>query len=390
MVDKNFINKELKNLKEQNLFRSTKCVKAFLSTRIKVDGKEYVNFSSNNYLGLAQHPQVIEKTIDIIKKFGASAQASRLICGNTVIHEKLERALASFKGREDCLVFPTGFMTNLGIIPSLIGDDDVVIIDRLNHASIVDACRCSNAKLMVYSHKDMRSLDRLLRRSVNYRRRLVVTDSVFSMDGDIAPLPEIVDTAKKYDAMVMVDEAHATGVIGKEGRGIEEYFDLHGKVDIVMGTLSKALGSLGGFVAGDKDLIDYLKNKSRSFIYTTGLPPHVCASALAALEIISNDSRLVAKLQNNAKYLRIILKGAGFEIFEDKTPIISVLTYDIKKTMEISKKLMDSGFYVLPMRPPTVPKGLSRLRITVTALHSKEELDALGKALKYSALNLVD
>jgi glycine C-acetyltransferase/8-amino-7-oxononanoate synthase len=382
MVDKSFINKELNNLKDQNLFRSTRNVEAFLSARIKVDGKEYINFSSNNYLGLAQHPQVIEKTINTLKSFGASAQASRLISGNTIIHEKLEKELASFKNREDCLVFPTGVMTNLGVITSLVGDEDVVMIDRLNHASIVDACRYSNAKLMVYSHKDTRALDRLLRRSVNYRRRLVVTDSVFSMDGDIAPLPEIVDTAKKYDAMVMVDEAHATGVIGEEGRGIEEHFDLHGKVDIVMGTLSKALGSLGGFVAGDKNLIQYLKNRSRNFIYTTGLPPHVCSSALAALEIISSDFRLVNKLQKNAKYLRTILKESGLELFGDNTPIISVLIYDVKNTIEMSKKLMDLGFYVLPIRPPTVPKGLSRIRITVTAMHTKEDLDALGKAVR--------
>jgi glycine C-acetyltransferase/8-amino-7-oxononanoate synthase len=355
-----FINQELKALKKSGLYRELRTI----------NGKEHLIFCSNDYLGLANHPKVIEASTKAIEKFGFGAGASRLISGNTILHEELEKTIAEFKGREVAIVFPTGYMANLGVISSLVSEKDTIIIDRLNHASIIDACRLSKAKLQVYPHKDMKALEKILKRSGKYNKRLIVTDSLFSMDGDIAPLPEIVSLARKYNAITMIDEAHATGTLGEKGKGAEEYFGIEGQIDIVMGTLSKAIGSLGGFVAGSHALIDYLRNKARSFIYTTALPPAACAAALAAIEIIESEPELVRNLRMNSRFL-------GKE-----TPIIPILIGDADKTMEVSQKLFDRGIFVSGIRPPTVPKNESRLRLTVTANHSKEDIECLVSSLQ--------
>ncbi len=286
------------------------------------------------------------------------------------MHEQLESKIAQFKGREAAIVFPTGYMANVGAITSLVDENDTIIIDRLNHASIIDACRLAKAKLQVYGHRDIVALETILKRSAKFAKRLIVTDSLFSMDGDIAPLPEIINLAKEYNAITMIDEAHATGVIGARGKGLEEHFNLVGKVDIVMGTLSKALGSLGGFVAGSQPLIDYLRNKARSFIYTTALPPASCAAALAAFEIICGDDSLLASLKRNEKLLKA------------ETPIIPIITHDAEMTMTLARQLFEKGLFVSGIRPPTVPEGESRLRITVTAQHSKEEIECLVSSLR--------
>ncbi len=373
-----FLEEELRHLRKVGLYRSLKSIEKIDGPRITIDKKEYLNFCSNNYLGLAGHPLVIEKAIEAIKAFGFGAGASRLISGNTILHEELEKRLAKFKGREAAIVFPTGYMANLGAITSLVDEKDTIIIDRLDHASIIDACRLSKAKLQVYPHKNMQALEKVLNRSGIFKKRLIVTESIFSMDGDIAPLPEIIKLAKTHQAITMIDEAHATGVLGKTGRGAEEYFGVKGEVDIVMGTLSKALGSLGGFVAGNAALIDYLRNKARSFIYTTALPPSACAAAIAALEIIEAQPELIEKLRINSR----LLKGKLAISSSDDTPILPIIIGDPKKTMELSNLLFEKGFFISGIRPPTVPENESRLRITVSTIHSKEEIACLASLLQ--------
>jgi len=280
------------------------------------------------------------------------------------LHQQLEKKLAKLKGTEAAIVFPTGYMANVGTISALVDEKDTVIIDRLNHASIIDACKLSKAKLQVYPHKDMKALEKILQKSGKYQKRLIVTDHVFSMDGDIAPVAEIAKLAEKYDAMLMTDDAHYTGIYEGVGAGIGVGKE---KVEVRMGTLSKALGSLGGFVCGSKDLIDYLRNKARSFIYTTALPPANCAAAIAAIDLI---------LETRPKLLK------NLEIGHWKTPIIPIILGSAEKTLEASQKLFDQGIFVSAIRPPTVPKGQARLRITITAQHTKEDLKCLASSLQ--------
>ncbi|MFA6431616.1 MAG: 8-amino-7-oxononanoate synthase [Candidatus Margulisiibacteriota bacterium] len=368
-----FIDQELNELHNSGLYRTLKTIEKVTGTKVTINGKECINFASNNYLGLSQHPEVIEKAVQIVREFGVGSGASRLISGNTIIHEALESKIAAFKGRETAIVFPTGYMANLGAITSLVDEKDTVIIDRLNHASIVDASKLSKAKLQVFKHCDMGSLETILKKSDKFKKRLIITDAIFSMDGDIAPLPEINKLAKKYAAMVMVDEAHSTGVLGARGKGIEEHFDIEGQTDFIMGTLSKAVGSLGGFIAGSEKLIDYLRNKARSFIYTTALPPAICAASLAALEIIEKDNCYVRKLAQNIHQLNSLLGTKSVP------PIFPVLT---KRPIEDAEKLFNAGYFVIGIRPPTVPKNESRLRITLSAEHSKEEIECLASLLQ--------
>jgi glycine C-acetyltransferase/8-amino-7-oxononanoate synthase len=379
---------ELAELKAAGLYRSLKTIEKTDGRFVWINGQRLINFCSNNYLGLANHPKVIEAAKRACEEFGAGAGASRLVSGNLILHEKLEAKLAAFKGREAALVFPTGFMANLGIISSLTDENDTIIIDRLNHASIVDACRLSKAKLQVYPHKDMAALEKILKRSDKFKQRLIVTDSVFSMDGDLAHLPRIVELAKQYNAITMIDEAHATGVLGVKGMGLEEHYNLPGKVDIIMGTLSKALGSLGGFVAGSQTLIDYLKNKARSFIYTTALPPSACAAAIAALEIIENEPKLIQQLRDNINAFTLSLwereDGSRQRVRAEAptSPIIPIILGTAEKTMEISQKLFERGIFLSGIRPPTVPEGESRLRLTLTSLHTKEDIKCLASSLR--------
>ena len=365
-----FIDEELKLLKGTGLYRQLRTIEKTDGRTITIDGKSYLNFCSNNYLGLANHPRIIEAAQKATAEYGAGAASSRLISGNTILHEKLERKIAEFKKREAAIVFPTGFMANLGVMTALLDEKDTVIIDRLDHASIIDACRLSKAKLQVYPHKDMKALEKILGRSQSFSKRLIVTDSVFSMDGDLAPLPEIWSLANKHRSLVMIDEAHATGVLGKCGRGLEEHFGLEGRTDIVMGTLSKAIGSLGGFVAGSQQLINYLHNKARSFIYTTALPPASCAAALAALELIENDPSFLNKLRANLKSFSAIV------------PIIPIILGSAEKAVKASQDLFKRGILLSAIRPPTVPQGQSRLRLTICAQHTKEDIDCLVSSLR--------
>lgn len=372
-----FLGKELADLEKNGLYRRLRMITSSQEASVEIGGKKYLSFCSNNYLGLANHPQVIEASIKATEKYGCGAGASRLISGTMQLHTELEDRLAQFEEKSSAIVFTTGYCANAGSITSLVNEEDTIILDKLNHASIVDAARLSRAKMQVYPHKDMNKLEQILKRSQKYRRRLVVTDGVFSMDGDMAPLPDIVDLARKYEAYTMVDEAHGTGVIGEKGRGCAEYFDVEDKIDIIMGTLSKALGSLGGFVVGESSLVEFLKNKARSFIYTTALPPGVCMAAIAALDIVQKDVSYRKQYLDKVAYLKKELMKLDFDLMGTETQIIPVLVKDAVKAMEISKFLYEKEVLIPAIRIPTVPKGTNRLRISLMATHTKEEIDTL-------------
>ncbi|MEK6766567.1 MAG: 8-amino-7-oxononanoate synthase [Planctomycetota bacterium] len=377
-----YISDELKNIKEAGLYRKLNVVGSAQGAYLEINGKKYLSFCSNNYLGLANNPLVIKAVKDAVEKYGWGAGASRLVSGNMKLHEALEDEISRFKGKEASIVFPTGYMANIGTISSLVSKGDLVICDKLNHASIIDGCRLSGADFRVYPHCDMEKLENVLRKSAKYSRKLIVTDTVFSMDGDLAPLPDIVGIALKYKAMVMVDEAHGTGVFGKMGRGVVEHFNLSEKVNIIMGTLSKAVGSLGGYVSSDADLINYLRNKARSFMYTTALPPAVCDASIAGIKLIQNDPSLRASLWNNVRYLKEKLELLNFNVISSESPIIPILIGDAKKAVEVSKFLYKNSILIPAIRPPTVPAKSSRLRLTVMSTHTREDMERLLDALR--------
>lgn len=372
-----YISDELKKIKESGLYRELKVIGNAQDTHIEIKGKTFLSFCSNNYLGLANNPSVIKAVKDAVEEYGWGAGASRLVSGNMTLHETLENEISRFKGKEAALVFPTGYMANLGAISSLVSNEDLVICDKLNHASIIDGCRLSGADLRVYAHCNMEKLENILSKSSKYNRKLVVTDSVFSMDGDLAPLPDIVKVARKYKAMVMVDEAHGTGVFGKNGRGVVEHFNLNKEVDVVMGTLSKAIGSLGGYVTGDVDLINYLRNKARSFMYTTALPPAVCAASIAGIKLIQKDPSIRKSLWHNVHFIMDKLKSMNFDVISTESPIIPILIGDPQKAVDMSTFLYERGILIPAIRPPTVPANSSRLRLTVMSTHSIDDMERL-------------
>lgn len=377
-----FFRDEIKNLKEKGLYRELRTIEGEQDSSVVMDGRRVLMFSSNNYLGLANHPDLRKASIDAALCYGTGSGASRLISGNMEIHRALEKELALFKETERALLFSSGYHANLGVISALAGEGDLILSDELNHASIIDGCRLSRAEVKVYKHTDLNSLEGTLKESSRFRRRLIITDSVFSMDGDIAPLPDIVDLGQRYSALVMVDDAHGTGVLGEKGKGAMEHFGLCGSVEIQMGTLGKALGSFGAYIAGSEDLIDYLVNKARSLLYTTALPPSICGAALAALKILGERPHLIRRLRNNAAYFRRGMRDLGFPIPEGETPIIPLVIRDPSVTMEMARSLLDEGVYVQGIRPPTVPNRTSRLRITVMATHTKEQLDFCLRAFE--------
>ena len=378
----NFISEELENLKSSGLYRTLRTIEGPQGPRVKIDGKDIVLLCSNNYLGLADHPRLKEAAIKAIERYGVGSGASRLVSGTMKLHEELEERIARFKGTEAALVFNSGYTANTSVIPALVGRGDIVFSDKLNHASIIDGCVLSRAELKRYQHKDVEGLEFLLKdgrseeRGARSPRRLIVTDSIFSMDGDIAPLPEIVTLAKKYCAMVMIDDAHATGVLGKSGKGSLEHFDLKCKEDIIqIGTLGKALGTFGAYIGGSRELIDCLINKARGFIFSTSLPPSVLASAMAAIDLIEDEPELRQALWEKTWYLQKGLDSLGFDTMGSETQIIPVFIGDTGKTMEFSRRLLEEGVFVSGIRPPTVPEGKSRLRATVMANHSYDDLD---------------
>lgn len=370
----NYIVEKLEKIREKGLYRELRHIETAQSPRVTMEGKDFILLGSNNYLGLCEDDRLKKAAIDAINKYGVGSGGSRLTTGGYDLHSELEKKIASFKGAEASLVFNTGYMANVGIITALCDKSWVIFCDRLNHASIIDGCRLSGAKLIRYKHCDMNNL---LEKVTKYKGRnnLIVTDGVFSMDGDIAPLSDIVKIAKEHNIMTMVDDAHATGVLGKNGSGTPSYFGIDNEIDIMMGTLSKAVASEGGYVAGSKNLIDYLKNRARSFIYSTALSPATIAVSIKALEIIEMDEERRIKLLKLSKWFQHELKIAGFHVIETKTPIISIMVGTADKAVDFNKSLLEEGIYIPAIRPPSVPEGTSRLRVSLMATHTRKDLE---------------
>jgi len=377
-----FLDEELKDIQSRGLKRKLRLVTGSQGPEIVVEGKKCLNFCSNNYLGLANDPRLTEAAYVAMKEEGFGAGASRLVCGNMSAHQKLEKKIIEFKQCEAALVFNTGYMANVGVISSLFNRSDWIFSDKLNHASIVDGIKLCEANFRRYPHNDMEGLERVLKSTPAKGKRCIITDTVFSMDGDVARLPEIVKLAKQYNCMVMIDEAHGVGVMGEHGRGLAEHFDVEKDIDIQIGTLSKALGSFGAYCAGSRKLIDYLTNTARSFIYTTALPPAAAAASTEAISIIQCEPGLMKNLWDNTRYVKSRLQEMGFDTMDSQTPIIPILIKDNDKAVEFSKKLFENGIFVSAIRPPTVPIDTARLRLTVMASHSRENLNALCEKLQ--------
>lgn len=369
-----YLQEELDQMKEQGTFRKLIPLESDQGSKVVINGKEVIQLSSNNYLGLTTHPRLVKAALEAVEKYGAGTGSVRTIAGTFTMHEQLEEKLAKFKHTEASLVFQSGFTTNQGVLSAILSPEDVVISDALNHASIIDGIRLTKAARKVYKHVDMEDLERALKESTEYRKRLIVTDGVFSMDGNIAPLDKIVELAEKYDALVMVDDAHASGVLGENGRGTVNHFGLDGRVHIQVGTLSKAVGVLGGYVASSRSLIDYLIHKGRPFLFSTSHPPAVTAACDEAIQVLLEEPELIEKLWDNAKFFKDGLLKLGFNTGESQTPVTPVIVGDEALSHKFSDKLLEYGVFAQGIAFPTVAKGLARVRTIVTAQHSKEEL----------------
>ncbi|MEG6584502.1 8-amino-7-oxononanoate synthase [Dendrosporobacter sp. 1207_IL3150] len=382
-----FLKKYLSEVKKLDLYRQTNTYIPTDATHVKFENKTFLMLASNNYLGLTHHACVKQAAIDAVQMYGTGSGGARLTTGSHPLYAELEQEIARFKGTEAALVFNTGYMANIGVISALMNSQDVIFSDELNHASIIDGCRLSKATTVVFRHSDINHLEDLLAKTTCHGRKLIVVDGVFSMDGDIAPLKDIVELAEKYDAMVMVDDAHATGVLGN-GRGTAAHFGLKDRVHIQMGTLSKALGSEGGYVAGSRCLIEYLINKARSYIFSTALAPATIAAAKAALKVVADNPEIVDRLNQNADIMRSGLRVAGLKVDTGETPIIPVIVGDAGAAVELAKELRNEGLIIAAIRPPTVPVGESRLRITVSAAHKPEELEQATMKIAAAAQRL--
>lgn len=381
-----FANQEIENLKKENRFIIPRILQSEQKPVSIIDGKKVINLTSNNYLAMADNPEVKKAAIEAIKKYGVGSAAVRTIIGTMQIHRELEIKFAAFKNTEDSILFQSGFTSNVAVCQSLMNREDYLLIsDELNHASIIDGARLAKSPRMIYRHKDVKHLKEILESDLSKKakRKLIVTDGVFSMDGDIAPLPEIVELAKKYDAIVMVDDAHASGVIGKEGRGTVNHFGLDGKVEIQIGTLSKAFAAIGGYAATTKDLRDYLGSVARPFLFSSSQPPSVAATCIKILEILLTQPQHLKRLWENTNFFKSELKKYGFNTGESVTPITPIMVGDSSKAVKFSNMLFDEGVFALSIVYPTVPKGKERLRTIVTAGHSIKDLEfAVSKFVK--------
>jgi 8-amino-7-oxononanoate synthase len=377
-----FFDTELEEIKNAGLYRRLRRVEGDQGPTLLIDGREVINFSSNNYLGIANHPDLAAAAKEAIDRYGCGSGASRLISGNMALHEELEVKLAQFKGTEAALVFNSGFQANTGVISTLAGEGDAIFSDGLNHASIIDGCRLARAQTFVYAHKDLDQLEDRLKQASSLRRKLIVTESIFSMDGDEAPLTGIVELAEKYGALVMVDEAHATGIFGAGGAGVVQKLGLGDRVLVQMGTLGKALGGFGAYIAGSAGLRDLLINRCRSFIFTTSLPPAIMALALAAIDIVKREPERRDALWQNCRRLKEGLRNFGFQVTASDSPILPLIIGDATECMRFSEHLLEMGVFAQGIRPPTVPPGTSRLRITLMATHTRTHIDRALEAFK--------
>lgn len=376
-----WLDDELAALQAADLRRSKRVITPLPEGRCAVDGAVLVNFAGNDYLGLAGDARLITAARAALEQAGTGARASTLVTGQTPWHEQLERRIAEFEGTEAALLFPTGYAANMGTIAALVGREDVVCGDRWNHASLIDGCRLSGARFRVYPHGDVERLDRELAKHTSARRRLIVTDGLFSMDGDLAPLPGLCEIARRHKAMLLVDEAHATGVLGAHGRGSAEHLGVETQIPICVGTLSKALGSQGGFVAGPRALIDWLTTQARPQMFSTGLTPAACAAATAAFDIIAGEPQRRERLQSLGRLLRGELTRRGVSVVAEQSdpagPIVPLIVGDAPRAMRMSAALQQRGFLVPAIRPPSVPRGTSRLRISLSAAHAEADVIAL-------------
>jgi glycine C-acetyltransferase len=370
-----FLVEELDQLRHQGLFRPLRVLGSAQDTEVVVDGKHVLNLASNNYLGLTTHPRLKAAMIEATEQWGAGSGAVRTIAGTMTVHEELERRLAEFKHTQASLVFQSGFTANLGVLQSLVKEGDVIISDELNHASIIDGIRLSKAERSIFKHRDMDDLERHLEKHRDKRVKLVVTDGVFSMDGDIAPLPAIVERAERFGALVMVDDAHASGVLGKNGRGSVNHFGLDGRVDLQMGTLSKAIGVLGGYVAGTQPVRDFLIHRARPFLFSTSHPPGVAAACIAAIDVLLAEPERIDRLWTNTARFKEGLRRLGFDTGASETPITPVIVGKGAVAMEFSDRLFKHGVFAQGIGFPTVPEGRARIRTIVTSVHTDAQLD---------------
>ncbi len=371
-----WVERELENLKKEGLYTTIRTLGSPQGAWLIVDGRKVLNFCSNNYLGLANHPTLVQKAKEAIDKYGVGPGAVRTIAGTMELHVELEKRLAEFKGAEAAISFQSGFNANLATIPAIVDKGDLIISDELNHASIIDGVRLSKADRAIFKHKDMDSLRDVLKENAGkYRRTLIVTDGVFSMDGDIAPLDKIVELAKEYNAITMVDDAHGEGVLGRGGRGIVDHFGLHGQVDIEVGTMSKAFGVVGGYVAGDRRIVEWLRQRGRPFLFSSAMTVPDTAACLAAVNILESSTELVDRLWENARYFQGAMRDLGFDTGFTETPITPVMLGEEKLAQEFSKRLYEEGVFGTAIAYPTVPKGKARIRVMISAAHSKDDLD---------------
>ncbi len=384
-----YLTDELNKLREQKLYQKLRVLQTEQLPVSRFDGREVINLSSNNYLGLATHPRLKQRAIEAIEKYGVGSGAVRTIAGTMTLHMALEEKIASFKQVEASVVFQSGFTANAGTVQAILSRDDVIISDELNHASIIDGCRLSRAQIKVFPHKDAEACEKILKEISGHKgHKLLITDGVFSMDGDIAPLPALVELAEKYGCIMMIDDAHSSGVLGRNGRGTVDHFGLHGRVDIQVGTLSKAVGSLGGYVCSTRDTIEFLYHRARPFLFSTSHPPSVAATCIAAFEVLDEEPQLVERLWTNTKFFKAGLKKLGFNTGVSETPITPVIVGDAALAHEFSRQLFQQGVFAQSLGFPTVPQGKARIRTIVTATHTQQELERALATLESVAKKL--
>ena len=374
-----WLQEELEGLKEAGLYNNIRTLSSPQGAWLTVDGKKVLNFCSNNYLGLANHPKLVEAVKQASEKYGVGPGAVRTIAGTMDLHIELEKRLAEFKGVKAAITFQSGFNANLATIPALVAKEDVIFSDRLNHASIIDGGRLSGAKIKAYEHNSPEAFEKSIKENLsNYRRGLVVTDGVFSMDGDIAPLDKIYEVTQRYDLLLMVDDAHGEGVLGRGGRGIVDHFDLHGKVDVEMGTMSKAFGVMGGVVAGNEVIVEWLRQRGRAFLFSSAMTVPDVAACIAAIDLLENSTDLVDRLWDNSKFFKAEMQKMGFDIGQSETPITPVMLGEARLAQEFSRELFSEGVFGTAIGFPTVPQGKARIRVMISAAHDRDDL---GKGL---------
>ena len=378
-----YLHDQIEQWKSEGTYQHLRVLESASAAESRFDGKEVINLASNNYLGLTTHPKLCEAAIEAVRRYGAGSGAVRTISGTMTLHMKLEERIAAFKNVEACVVFQSGFAANAGTVSAILGPDDHIISDELNHASIIDGCRLSRAKIHVFPHKDAAAAERLLAElDSTPGRKLLISDGVFSMDGDIGPLPGLVEAAGKHGAIMMVDDAHASGVLGRNGRGTVDHFGLHGRVDIQVGTLSKAVGVLGGYVCGSRDLIEFLYHRARPFLFSTSHPPAVAAACLAAFDVLEQEPERIERMWENTRYFKAGLQSAGFDTGSSETPITPVMVGEARLAHQLSRELFERGVLATGIGFPTVPKGKARVRTIVTATHTTAELDCALEAFR--------